>query len=221
MCNARVVLFCALAIGVADGCSSKVTEVPQQESPLAQMLKDTMIWGKHMPSALAYVSSWSKVGERSVTIFPGGIAGGMKYKSGEEAEQKAGELRRAMQTAQPSPVSGFENLIKRGRSIPVPFQSEALKPSRDAEPTVAWSGSSLDFLADGVTRETLRERYGDPQKVLYEVVDAGKERRPVTLTKYVYAGGAIEFVETDFGPRPGRIERVILNLQPILSLIYK
>lgn len=219
MGNFKILLI--LAMSLAFACVTKVIQHPPP-SPLVKILKDPTLWGKDYPAALAYLDSWNKIGKRIVAVFPNQLVGTTPYETREEADQKAKDLAQAMQRPQPRPNADFDELLDDARKTPPPFQTEGISVfPDDLSNRVAWTGPSIQFLAVQLTLDNVQERLGPPEKITRELVPSDIERRPVILTLYRYAGGAVVFAETDWAPRPGFVDRIIFDIPAVTAVVFK
>ncbi|NIQ04496.1 MAG: hypothetical protein GWO20_01825 [Candidatus Korarchaeota archaeon] len=221
MGNFKILLICGLAMNLTFACVTKVIQ-QQPPSPLAKILKDQTLWGKDYPAALAYLESWSKIGERTVEVFPEGVLGTTPYNSPEKVQQAAKQLAQAMKEPQPQPNDEFEDLLREPRKNPPPFQAEVISFLADVDSMrVVWTGTPLQLLAPNLSLATVEERLGQPEKVTQEVVPSVGELRPIVLTLYGYAGSKVAFAESDWAPRPGFVDRVIFDLPAVTTVVFK
>ena len=216
----KILLTCGLTMSLAFACVTKVIQQPAP-SPIVKILKDKTLWGKDYPAALAYLSSWNKIGERTVTIFSVQAVGYTRYETHEKAQRTASELARAMKEPQPQPNDEFDDLIGEVIKRPPPFQAREVTLLEDGATRVGWRDSLLQFLGQGLTLEMVQEHLGPPEKVTREIVPSEEERRSAILTLYRYAGGAIVFAETDWAPRPGFVDRVLFDVPTLTAVVFK
>jgi len=198
------------------------SNVPEAKNPapLQKILTDPALWGKGFPSVLAYLPSWTRIDERSVAVSPDKVVGATRYSTPEAASAQVRKLTTALRGPKRKPSSEFADLLKPILGQPPPFQVTAVPLQEDDSVHVAWVGPQLELLAPGLTVETIQNRLGPPEKVTREIVQTEKDHRPVTLTLYRYAGGAVVFAESDLAPKPGVVDRVILNVRAVTTVVF-
>jgi hypothetical protein len=204
-------------------CVDAMAQPPPTPSKpsLAAILTDSTLWGKDFPVALASLQSWSKAGQRTVMIFQDRIVGGIPFKSREEAEQKGKEVTDAMMRTEFKPKPGFEAMFRGVAPKPAAeLKAEVIERFQDDDSVrIASTGPGAQFLAPNLTVATVRERLGQPEKVEQKVIQSEGERRPVILTLYRYADGAVTFAESDIAARPGTVDRVLLDAPAVVNAI--
>jgi hypothetical protein len=62
--------------------------------------------------------------------------------------------------------------------------------------------------------------FGKPETITTLVIQSKRDMRPAILTLNSYAGGAIIFAESDLAPRPGLVDRVILDVPVMASMLF-
>jgi len=66
------------------------------------------------------------------------------------------------------------------------------------------------------------KEFGKPDRVSTRVVRSpDRERRPVVLTLHSYAGGAVQFAQSDWSAKPGTVDRVFLNVALVSQAIFE
>jgi hypothetical protein len=83
------------------------------------------------------------------------------------------------------------------------------------------TNSPSGFLNPKMTVAAVVERLGKPEKIVRQLIQTEKERRPIVLTLYTYAGNAIAFAESDISPIPGSVDRVILDVPSITAELFQ
>jgi hypothetical protein len=195
---------------------------PVQETNLARVLADRRVWGKDLPTALAFVESWGRAGERRLYVFPDRVVGATQYRTRDEAQRVAVRLTEAMRAARRSARPGFEELLRGVPTrAPAALRVSVVRLVPDDEYFhVAWTGPSLQLLPPQLTVAAVRERLGPPERVVQELIQNETERRPVVLTLYVYAGGAVAFAESDWAPVPGYVDRAVLDVSAVTAALF-
>jgi hypothetical protein len=192
--------------------------VSLQTRTLEDILTDQALWGEKFSSVLAALPAFRRAGEKQVWVFPDRILGSNKYRNRDEAE---GQARKLADT-----LNATQKLTPRSPKIRVfmakgaePLKPEAILFPEDRSARIAAVGSQ--FLAPRLTIADVRKRLGPPQRVTTELLDDGTERRPVILKLYHYAGGAIIFVESDWNPNIGAVDRVFLDPSKISATLFE
>jgi hypothetical protein len=197
------------------------TSSTQSKPTLTTILTDSNLWGKDFPLALASLNGWAEAGQRSVAIFRDRIVGGKPFKTREEAEQTSKKMSDLMETKQFNPKPEFEAMFKGIASkSAVPLKTEIISRFQDDDSVrVAYSRADAEFLAPNLTIAIVQERLGRPQKVEQEVIQSEGDRRPVILTLYRYADGAVSFAKSDIAAQPEMVDRVLLDVPAVVNAI--
>ncbi len=195
---------------------------PMQETSMTRVLADRTVWGKDFPTALAFVESWGRAGERRLYVFPDRVVGATQHRTSDDAKRAATKLSEAMRTARRRARPGFEELLRGAPTqSPAALRVEVVRLEPDDEYFhVAWVSPSLEFLPKQLTVAAVRDRLGPPEKVVLETIQNETERRPVVLTLYVYAGGAVSFAESDWAPVPGYVDRGVLDVSAVTAALF-
>lgn len=178
---------------------------------LPAILNDNSLWGKDFSAALPSLPAWQQVGEPQVTVFSDRIIGSRTYERPEAAQSGATELRRALATPRPALP---------GATAARNFRAETLTLLEDDSVHVALINSSLQLLNPELTRAVLERRLGPPEKVSSLTLQNKLERRPIVLTLYQYAGGAVVFAEPNLSQRPGFVDRVFLDVPALTNAVF-
>lgn len=213
----RVVLACCIAIGLSWLSPSAAAKSPS----VAQILNTPALWGKDLPKVLTYARSWDAAGEASVAIFPDRVVGTTPYRTRQAAQPVAAKLANALKVPPPRPAPEFQGLLKDTRAQPVKFQAEVVPFIDDDLFRVALTGKGLQFLAPSLTVQRVQELLGPPDKTTTQFIQNETERRPITLTLHTYAGGAVTFVESSMAPKPGVVDRVVVELRAVDAAVFK
>ncbi|MCG3160972.1 MAG: hypothetical protein JMDDDDMK_02068 [Acidobacteria bacterium] len=205
-------------------------------SAIVKILNNRTLFGKDFPTALAFLSSWNQISERQVEFYPDRVVGSTRYTTLDAAQQAAGALRQAVAGPQPKPSPEFADLLK-GVPTQFPFRVDVIPffPD-DGSIRVAWvappsapgvsrgfsdpAQTAPQFFDPGLTAATVRQEVGSADEVTQQVLQTDKEERPVTLTAYSYAKGALVFAEADVSPRPGFIDRINFNVPVVTSVVF-
>jgi hypothetical protein len=213
LCGAVVLLSMASAFGD-----------PQQDrtNTLAKIFTAPGLWGKDYPAALASLPAWNRLGEKRVWVFADRVIGSSPHKTREEAQAEAKRFNEAVKELRTRPAPKFESLLKdkteqlrAGKMDVIPFFQE------DGTARIAWTTGSHELLAPRLKMATVKERLGPAKKVSTEVIQGQGESRPVILTVYSYADGAVAFAESDVAPRPGFVNRVILDVPVVTAALFE
>jgi hypothetical protein len=199
------------------------------EKSIEKILMHPKLWGKDFPDAIARLQNWTQIGEKQVVVFPRFCVGATPLKM-PEAEKNAAKLHAEMGKALPDFHPAFMPLLKKARdekNTPFKVEPQAFFPDDDSV-RIVWKAVGdappAEFLAPKLTMKQVHEEIGKPEEVTKELIFSVKrtgEKRPVALTKHVYAKGAIVFAESDWNPRPGSVDRVIFTVAPVVAMVLK
>jgi hypothetical protein len=207
--TAGIVLFTAAAFG----------QEQKDSGAIVRILNDRSLWGEDFYRLLPVLSSFQKAGEQRIVIFADRVVGTNRYRSLREAETRNRALESALQRGD-QPLAGAARRLYQVQQ-PIAMEPTAIQFLDDRSFRVAAPAPNGQLLPAGLKIATVQERLGKPEKVTKELLDDGTERRPVILTVYYYAGGAIAFVESNIAPRPGFVNRVYLDVPAVTSALLK
>lgn len=228
--------LCLLGLGLGVACGSGVgstragvaaptptpTPTPAPPlSPVAKALSDSALWGKDFASALASLPAWSRAGESTLVIFPNRIVGGTPHGAEKEARESASRVMSALATAKPPVRPAFAALLLKAHEGGPAMRLEPMRFWDDLSFRAAWAGSSLQFYSPDLKLSVVRERLGPPEKVKREVIEGDAERRPLILTVSEYFSGAVRFAESDWAPKPGFVDRVVLKVRAVEAVVFE
>jgi hypothetical protein len=189
---------------------------------LAKIFGEPDLWGKDYPAALASLPAWNRLGEKRVWVFADRIIGGSPHKTREEAQGEAERFSEAIKALRPRPAPKFEALLRERTEQLSAAKMEVIPFFKDdGTARIAWTTGAYQLLAPQLNMATVKERLGPPEKVSTEVVQGEGERRPVILTLHSYAGGAVAFVASDLAPRPGSVNRVLLDVPAVTAALFE
>jgi hypothetical protein len=198
------------------------TEQSNQTTSVTQVLAKAGIWGKDLPSLLAFMESWNRINEPKIHVFPDRVVGSTRYTKREEAQAAAARLSDAMKATRSRPKPQAADLLGGVSAQAISqLRVEVIKFLPDDDYYhVAWVNPALRFIAPGASMSAVRNSLGAPEKSTVEVVQNETERRPVILTLHSYAGGSIIFAESDWSAVPGTVDRVILDVKAVTAALY-
>jgi hypothetical protein len=191
-----------------------------EKATLVKIFTTRALWGKDSPAALAFLPAWRRIGERTIAIFPDRIVGATPFKTAEEAQQARATVDRAF-TERPPIAPEFEELLARFTREPAPFQAAVIRFLEDDSFRIALTAPNLQFLPESLTVRQVEELIGQPETVTTQVIQSERDRRPLVLTLHSYAKGAIVYAESDWAPRPGFVDRVILNVPAVTAVVFR
>lgn len=200
-----------LIILLSTGLSSQILK-QKPPSQLARFVVDENIWGKDTPAVFAWLDSWRQINMPQIIIYPDKVMAGISSTSEKQADHKAAQLDSATKAPQPR-LKPFYAKTFTGR-IPAapPFESTFTTNWEDDSLRVTWSKKSLRFLREGLTLSSIFNTYGKPERTTSQLVQNKRDARPILLTFYHYANGAIQFVESDPAPDPDLVSRIVLDV---------
>lgn len=186
-----------------------------------RILTDPRLWGEDAFALFGSLDRWRNVGETSVLIYPDRVVGGTRFETLEEAKQRARQIAKAMQRpgAKPRPPFAAQYRQALSKKTP-PLEIEAARFLEDDSFRVIWRRKDGHYLQKDLTMRIVLAAYGPPQKTATELVQSRGERRPAVLTIHNYANGAIDFVESDWSPSPGLVDRVVVDVRTVAEQIF-
>lgn len=188
---------------------------------LQRILTDSTLWGKDFPAVLANLPGWRGIGEYTIAVFPDRVLGGTAYPTRDDAQPMIARLREALGRPKGTPRPDFAALLDVPLKTPPPFETTAALLGEDHSARIAWTGPTLRLLAESLTVARLQERLGAPDTVTQRLIQTDRDNRPAVLTLRSYAGGAVVFVETDWAPRPGIVDRVVLDTRVLSAALFR
>jgi hypothetical protein len=203
--------------------ASAVGDPPEEKAnALAKIFSEPSLWGKDYRAGLASLPAWNRLGEKKVMVFADRVVGGSPQKTREEAQTQAEKFTETAKALRPKPNPRFEALFKARGGQPGPLKMEVIPSFPDDDSVhLATAGQALQFLPAQLALATVKERLGPPEKISTEVIQGKGDRRPIILTLHTYAGGAVVFAESDMAPRPGSVNRVILDVPTVTAALFK
>jgi len=187
---------------------------------LQRVLTEGALWGPHCRAVLANIASWRDAGESTIAVFNDRVLGSTAFPDTARALPAVARLRDAMAKPKPPLRREFAALLDAAAKGPPPFDATAVLVAEDRLVHVAWTGPQLRFLAERLTVAAVEARLGRPESVTRETVQTDRDYRPAVLIKRSYAAGAVVFVETDQAPRPGFVDRVLLDTKKAVAAIF-
>jgi hypothetical protein len=192
-----------------------------KSAAIARILTTRALWGKDFAAGLASLPHWNSAGERAVAIFPDRIVGATPFRTAEEAQTRRGALSQALGQRRPSAAPAFTDLLRGIADRALPLRSEAAPFSDDDYYRIVLTAPGSQFLAAGLTAAQVEALLGNPESVTTQLIQNDTERRPVVLTLRSYAEGAIVFAESDWAPRPGGIDRVLIDVPAVSAVVFR
>jgi len=214
----------AIVLGLVGAVGLGVVGLGAQPVPdkrLETLLKDTRIWGKHFAEVLAAMPAWTEAGERQIVVYRARVEGAREFTSSAEARKAATETRAAIKLKRWVPAAAFADLLRPVIGRPLVQGKAAAVSAPDGESVrLAWT-NQRELLAANLTRATLTEALGKPERVTRRLEQTDDERRAVVLTEWHYANGTAVFAQPDYAPRPGFIDRAALKVAPVLETVFR
>jgi len=213
--NYRTCLLVITAVGAA------VTLGAQTRPDLATILTNKTVWGKDFGSVLANLQGWTEIGEQKIAVFPSRVEGTNRLPA-TEAQRKAQQSTRSFGAQKIEPDPRFRDMLRNFLQARPPITAKTVKAPDGESNYVAWSQTRpTQLLAPGLMATTVREQFGAPDRSTRELIQTQDERRPIVLKKYHYANDSAIFAEQDFSPKPGSIDRVLLNVNTVKDTVFR
>ena len=210
----------AVAAGAFVIATSTVSGQPVPDKNLEAILKDTRIWGKDFAEVLAAMPAFREAGEKQIVVYQRRVQTSREFATRAEAMKVDTQAREASKKTGWRPLPSFRDLLRPVMSRSIVTTKAAAVDTPDREGVhLAWA-QTKQLLAAGLTRAVLTEAQGQPQRVTRRIIPTDDERRPVVLTELHYAGGAVIFAQPDYAPRPGVIDRVVLDTTRTTDTVF-
>lgn len=183
-----------------------------------QILTNPNLWRQDFALVLAQLPALQRAGESKLLVFPDKAVSGTAVRTPDEARNQRQKIETAMEQMRANPTPLARKLM--ARTTPRSLKTDVLAnfPEDDSARVAT---ESLQLFPAGMRVETVRRQLGAPEKTTRVMVESEGERRPLILTLYSYAGGAVVFAEADIAPRPGAVDRVILDIPAVTSALEK
>lgn len=189
---------------------------------LASILHNPVVWGKDFRDILANIQGWNGIGEQRIAIFPTRVEGTQPFRFVADAKRSADRWLEVMRAPKPALTPRFMDILSDAARKSSEMKAEAVKAPDGETNRVAWTTPvKTQLLAPGLTVTQVREQFGREERTSSETIQTDDDRRPIILKKYHYAGDAAVFAVSDFSPRPGSIDRVILNVPKARDTVFK
>jgi len=186
---------------------------------LEDILANPTLWGKDFPVLLNSLHSWQSVKAKNVVVFPNRVLGSTPFKTKDAAQPQLEKFRQALKAPRPLVRPRFQPLLKE-QVIPA-AESNIIQLPEDDSFRVELTAGPAQFLAEGLTIKKVQETLGKPERVTTQVIQSKRDMRPVVLTLYSYANGAVMFGESDLSPTPGVVDRAFIAVAPATSVMFK
>lgn len=170
---------------------------PEEKSALLQILQQKELWNKSFSEVLGSLPAWESIDQHAVHVFPNATVGALPYTSMEDAKRAAQQLQECALKAQVAAYFPDDDSLRVNIPATAPNFPENLPMTK------------------------VHELLGNPTRIERQVIRSIGERRPLVLTIHYYAGESIAFAESDWSPTPGIVDRVILDVQKVSSVLRK
>lgn len=189
---------------------------------LEKILTDRELWEDDAFAVFGSLDRWKNAGVTSIIIYPEKVAAGTKSETLESAKQSLTRTVERMKPRQPRLRSKFDAVYHEAVATKAPnLKAEVIRFLEDDSFRVVWRREGGEFLKKGVKVSAVFDAYGKPQRTTTQVVHSRGDRRPAVLTLYHYANDAIRVVESDLGPTPGVVDRVVVNVAAAAAQIFE
>jgi hypothetical protein len=193
---------------------------PQQPTgaTVLQILTNRSLWGKDFGACLSRIPGWSQIAESTVVVFSDRVMGNTGYETRKQAETAAANLETAITTPPKQAAQVFRELLAAKQDVRLRPQ---VMPYADDFLHVYLADSAIQMLNPDLTPASLEEQLGKPERVSKLTIQGKGDRRGVVLTLFAYAGGKIVFAQADLSSRPGRIDRVFLDVPAVMAALFQ
>jgi len=199
------------AIGTLIGSPRAISQTPR-DAAVAQVrtsLARRELWGRDYPLLIASIPGWARIREKTVIVAADVVIGGTPFATPEEAEKRARALREALAAAPDALRSDFARIA--GQAVEAAAAKVGVHRYGADNSYRVIVGLGIDLLPPSLRLAKVERVHGKRRTVEREVVDGG-EYRPIVLTGYVYAGGALVYQTSNYAPIPGQVVRVVLSV---------
>ncbi len=209
-----------LAAGIIGLLAPATQAAEAATTPLQTMLTDPELWGDNGIATIAAIGYWGRLGETTITIYSDKAVGGTSFSSQDDAQQSATHLSELMKRALPR-LRAAGGVFAKALQAHVPtLRPEPIQLIEDDSVRVGWKGDDGTFLKKNVKMRAVIARYGKPEKITSELVNAKGDRRPAMLTVHEYANGTVKFIQTDQSFTPDAVDRVVINAGAAARELY-
>jgi hypothetical protein len=161
---------------------------PREET--SRMLRDPLLVGRDFRTVVASLPAFDAAGEKEISVLPRRVVGETRYRDEERARRAAAAARK-----EPSPIGIDVILFPDDRTIRVGSED------REAE-----------YVAPETTIDAIERKYGPAERVTTEQLLDGTMRRPIELTLYRFAGGAIVVATSNLQESPRQVDRIMIDV---------
>jgi len=206
----------------ADEPTSPVRDPNAVDGSLAAILNDKSIWGTGFPEVLSGMPRWKEGEIRSMILFPDRIVSSTTYKDEANAKKALDALAKVTVSKKLAVRKAFKE-IKGIQPDVTSLKPKVLKSfADDRSIRLEWTDKAAKFFVSDLKMTTVREHHGAPQRVWAEAISTGGGwDRPLGLTSYYYADGAIAFVKSDLDLDPDHVDRIVLNCSLIVPALLE
>lgn len=188
-----------------------------QASVLVRLLADRQVLSADAVAAIRAASLWRAAGQSAVVVYEDRVVAGTPLADQAAGDKSVADMQARMTpqgAAQRAPAgTSTEDAVRLGD-----MRAALSRMPDDGSTRLTLQREAAVFLVPGVKLSTIEERYGKPQKITTELVEAQGERRPTVLTIYEYDDGAVRFAASDMSPTPGTVDRVFIDLGAVERL---
>jgi hypothetical protein len=214
----RVQAIGALGVLLVPAMCPRPAGAQQTPAPRGGLLRIALLhrelWGAGYPQLVRSVGAWQAAGEQRIIVAPDLIIGANPYKSEAEAARGAAQFRAALA----KPVTGAGE-FRTFAAAATPGTIAVRRYGLDGSYRVTLAPAGPAF-APGLRLGVVEKLLGKPERVTVETkADENSERRPLTLTDHVYAGGALVYQTSNYAPAPDSVFRVVLQVPATLRTL--
>ena len=197
--------------------SSVALHAQPNAQDLKRVLSDQVIWGPDFKALLINLQLLGDAGEQQVVVFPRYVQAARVFTDKQQAQDVARKTTAA--SANRRPTEEFLGLFRNVRAHALAMKIETVA-TPEGERSRITSAPQGQLLAPNLKIDIVRDRLGPPTSKKLQTLQTEGDRRPIILTTYTYSSGAVIFAESDVNPIPHAVDRVILNVPQIQSVVF-
>jgi hypothetical protein len=205
----------------------ELTQASPQKDPhergekvdLIAVLNNGKLWGKDFRRiVLGNAQSLESVGQAKIAVYPDRVEGLVSYADQAEAAKFIRDLNAEVKTQAPDMSFKFKSFEAASRSASI-ASTDLLRPAAARiEMKTANSEKPLELLPPNLKFSDIKKELRNPETVQTKLIQTEYERRPITITYYSYADGALTYAVSDMSPDEDTIQGVVIDTSRISEI---